>query len=203
MKKLSLLLLNIIFLSIVASGQTNLGVQTGVNISSIRTFYAGNRIRSSSAILSFHVRAYTDIFLDDKLSLQPGISLNGRGGKEGESFTTYTYQSLDVPVNLLYHVPWGNGSIYMGTGIFVGVNLSGRIKSEEGGSSDLDFGPILESSETEWKRIDYGINFLTGYKLSKGFLINAGYCLGMADIDPGRDWKRNTRLWSIGIGYEF
>lgn len=187
----------------ISNGQTKFGVQAGLNLSKLRTQHGGNTVDGHSSVTNFHLKGYADIFVTNNISVQPGLSLMGRGGKEADPITTYNYQSLDIPVNILYHIPLKGNSIFLGAGPFAGLNLSGKIKFNEGGSEDLEFGPILEASEDEWKRIDYGVNFLTGYKISKGFLLNLGYSIGLADIDPLPDWKRNSKIWSFGLGYEF
>lgn len=186
-----------------ANSQTNFGIQAGLNSSKIKTIHDGKTVDGNSTMTNFYLKGYANIFFNNNISLQPGIALISKGGREPSSFATYNYQSLDIPVNILYHVPLTNGSAYVGAGLFAGMNLSGKIKFDDGGSEDLEFGPILDSSEDEWKRIDYGINFLTGYRLSNGFLVNIGYSLGLSDIDPRQEWKRNSSVWSFGIGYEF
>ncbi|MDQ1149168.1 hypothetical protein [Sphingobacterium zeae] len=55
------------------------------------------------------------------------------------------------------------------------------------------------------QRFDAGLNLLGGYKLTNGFLINAGYGLGLTNIAKesfdGESVK--NRVFSVGVGYQF
>ncbi|WP_293888879.1 MULTISPECIES: hypothetical protein [unclassified Sphingobacterium] len=55
------------------------------------------------------------------------------------------------------------------------------------------------------QRFDAGLNLLGGYKLTNGFLINAGYGLGLTSMDKesfdGASIK--NYVFSVGVGYQF
>ncbi|WP_293882007.1 hypothetical protein [Sphingobacterium sp. UBA1498] len=55
------------------------------------------------------------------------------------------------------------------------------------------------------QHFDAGLNLLGGYKLTNGFLINAGYGLGLTNMAKesfdGASIK--NRVFSVGVGYQF
>ena len=119
--------------------------------------------------------------------------------------------SLEIPVNMVYYIPAGSGKVFLGVGPYLGFNLKG--KSERSHLFTYEGSISLTTSKFDLKFsgpdrtlnfIDTGVNFLTGYKLNIGLLINAGYGLGMSNLNPDLNSDSySNRLISVGIGYEF
>ncbi|MDR2285197.1 MAG: PorT family protein, partial [Sphingobacterium sp.] len=143
------------------------------------------------------------------------VSLQGKGSKAEETIgsisgkSTINVMSIEVPVNAVYYIPTGaSGSVFIGAGPYIGFNVSGKIKGEGslGGDNgvsikeDIKFG----SKEDQMKVIDAGANFMLGYKMSNGLLINAGYGLGLTNLSniSGSDNKLSNRVLSFGIGFQ-
>jgi hypothetical protein len=62
----------------------------------------------------------------------------------------------------------------------------------------------FSGNEKTQNLVDAGANFLLGYKLANGFLINAEYGLGITDLNP--DEKNNhfhNRTIRFGVGFQF
>jgi len=210
MKKILLSLGAAFLLAAGAHAQVSYGVKAGVNLPKLVAKASGNGVNASvetSAATSFYVSGYANIFAAPNFVIQPGLSVQGKGGKmeieEGENATTNII-SLDIPVNAVYYIPTGNtGSIFVGAGPYAGFHLSGKEKFM-GESEDISFG----SGEDEMKRVDFGLNFQLGYKLANGFLINGGYGLGLANLMnvesvAGVNTKLHNRVLSFGVGFEF
>ncbi|WP_294347757.1 hypothetical protein [uncultured Sphingobacterium sp.] len=55
------------------------------------------------------------------------------------------------------------------------------------------------------QRFDAGLNLLGGYKLTNGFLINAGYGLGLTNMAKKsvNGVSVKNRVFSVGVGYQF
>ncbi|ULT22709.1 hypothetical protein KUH03_25680 [Sphingobacterium sp. E70] len=54
------------------------------------------------------------------------------------------------------------------------------------------------------KAFDAGLNFLAGFKLTNGFLINGGYGLGLTNMLKDIDGVTSkNRVFSVGVGYQF
>jgi len=203
MKKL-LLSAAILFGSLGAFAQGGLGygLRAGVNIPKY-SFENG----SSESNTGFFVTGYLDAPISPNFSIQPGLSLQNKGGKwtEGENNSIELKQSimsLDIPVNAVAKFPTGaSGNFFIGAGPYVGFALSGKNKQNIGGvktEQDVEFG---SGDGDELKRTDFGVNFLAGYQLSNGFQINAGYGLGLTNLSPVSNLSTKNRVWSIGIGF--
>jgi len=202
MKKL-LLSAAILFGSLGAFAQGGLGygLRAGVNIPK---YSLDNESTESNT--GFFVTGYLDAPVSPNFSIQPGLSLQNKGGKwtpGSSSEIKESVMSLDIPVNAVAKFPTGSGNFFIGAGPYVGFALSGKRKGEIGEGDvkierDLNFG----SDDTDdLKRTDFGVNFLAGYQLTNGFQINAGYGLGLTNLAPAPGDKAKNRVWSIGIGF--
>ncbi|WP_286736829.1 MULTISPECIES: porin family protein [Sphingobacterium] len=179
-----------------AKAQTSYGIKAGLNFSKLKAS-EGNISETSNASTNFYVTGYADMPLANNFSIQPGVSLQGKGGKDVED-TKLNLMYIEVPVNFVYSIPTGDvGNVILGAGPYAGFGIHAKAKSgnvSESGSFG-DFGV---------KTFDAGLNILAGFKLSNGFLINGGYGLGLTNIakDSGESSIKN-RLFSVGIGYQF
>ncbi|GAA4185370.1 MULTISPECIES: porin family protein [Sphingobacterium] len=208
MKKL-LLSAAILFGSLGAFAQGGLGygLRAGVNIPKYSMENG-----SSESNTGFFVTGYLDAPVSPYFSIQPGLSLQNKGGKWSETNNNnsiavkQSIMSLDIPVNLVAKLPTGgSGNFFIGAGPYVGFALSGKNKFEGNlGDSglkteeDVKFG---SGDGDELKRTDFGVNFLAGYQLTNGFQINAGYGLGLTNLAPNSNFTTKNRVWSIGIGF--
>jgi len=201
MKKL-LLSAAILFGSLGAFAQGGLGygLRAGVNIPK---YSLSNESTQSNT--GFFVTGYLDAPVSPYFSIQPGLSLQNKGGKWTQaSEIKESVMSLDIPVNLVAKLPTGDsGNFFIGAGPYVGFGLSGKRKGELGEGNvkierDLNFG---SNENDDLKRTDFGINFLAGYQLTNGFQINAGYGLGLTNLAPASGDMAKNRIWSIGIGF--
>src|SRR5690606_28074707 len=150
-----------------------------------------------------------------QFSIQPGISLQGKGAKyEGtdadldvSGSVSTNLMSIEIPVNAVYYIPAGTGNAFLGSGPYVGFNVSGQNKVEGtwgdfagSGEGDIEFG----SGDGETKRGGAGANFMASYTMSNGLLINAGYGLGLTSLNnaSASDNKFSNRVLSFGIGFQ-
>ncbi len=210
MKKILLSLGVAVLLAAGAQAQVSYGVKAGVNLPKQLAKFSGggaNISTSSKTTTSFYVSGYASIPAAENFAIQPGLSLQGKGGKsevEGQKMTS-NILSLDIPVNAVYYIPTGNsGSVFLGAGPYLGFHLSAKDKID-GKSFDTSIG---SGDDDGLKLLDYGLNFQLGYKLNNGFLINGGYGLGLANLVndpglPGISIKGYNRIFSFGIGFEF
>lgn len=192
-----------------AQAQVSYGLRAGVNLGKI-----SNLGDNQSNNTSFNVTGYADLPVAPNFSIQPGLSLQGKGtkfdtGNETTGLTTTrNTMSLEIPVNAVYYIPTGySGSIFLGAGPYVGLNLSGKdkISARVGGNEgSVDRDINFSGDDKNMNRLDAGVNFLAGYRLSSGFLINAGYGLGLTNMIPNNsNTTAANRVWSFGVGYQF
>ncbi|WP_392471110.1 porin family protein [Sphingobacterium cellulitidis] len=204
--------LAIVALSIgAANAQTTYGLKAGMNFGKIANF------DSQKLKPSYFVTGFADIPLSGKFSIQPGISLQGKGTRiedeipifQQSSTTTnksdLNLMSIEIPVNAVYYVPVGNGDIFLSAGPYLGYNISGKIKNSSSNSNTTRSEDVSFSGDNKMmNRWDAGINFAVGYKLTNGLLIQAGYGLGLSNLNASENSKKfSTRTMNFGIGYQF
>lgn len=198
MKKLLLIVVMVVSGGMI-SAQTKYGIKLGYNAGSVSSNDA--EIKEDGKTLSgIGFGAFAEFSLGKKLSLQPQLNYNRKGlalAHAGHS-DKYQFDVLDIPVNVLYR---SNGGFFIGGGPNLGFNLSGGLRSEEDPTENFDF--KFGSNAGQIKRMDLGLNFLTGYELKNGLFISANYLAGLTNLSnvPGETWRNN--LLNISLGYSF
>lgn len=203
-------------------GQVDFGFKAGVNFPSTRVYEPDfimdgddivgldkdNLVKMKDKHLTtFYLKGYSSVKLHKKLALEPGITLEGRGGKLPESEYTASFLFIGVPVNFSYYIPVKkSGDIIVSAGGYYGVNVGGEYEFvsgyEDNGESILVKEKIPYGKGEEFRRDDYGLNFGLGYKFSKGFLINTEYTIGLRNHGSFPGEKVHSKGLSIGIGYQ-
>lgn len=215
MKKILLSLGVAVLFAAGAQAQTGFGFKAGLNFPSYSYGGSGDLSDTKSKV-NFHVTGYMDARLAPGLYIQPGLSLQGKGAKFAEvaiAGNTYDISQntmwLDVPVNFVGKFPVGGGNVFVGAGPYVGFGLSGKNKlnshNGDGDFSSTTLNKFKFGKDETLKRTDFGLNFLAGFKLGNGLLINANYGLGLTNIagrkSPSSDLK--NRGFAVGVGFEF
>lgn len=199
------------------------GIKGGVNFATLHASVEGfNLSANSNTLTSFNAGVFVD-FKFGNVSLQPALNLSGKGGKfNGASFSDNSDENVDVeveqgtgkinllylqlPVNIVYHVPVVIGDIYFGAGPYVARGLSGKVKitdpeTGQSESEDIKFGG---NDDNSFKAMEYGANAIAGIKLKTGLLFNINYDLGLSNITPTSEGgKLKTRVFGVSIGYAF
>lgn len=204
-----------LLLAAAAQAQTGFGLKAGVNFPSY-SYGSSDELSDTKSTVNFHVTGYLDARLAPGFYIQPGVSLQGKGAKFAEATimgTTYDVSQntmwLDVPVNFVGKFPAGAGNIFLGAGPYVGFGLSGKNKlNSQDGDGDFSSTTLNEFSfgkDETLKGTDFGINFLAGFKLGNGLLLNANYGLGLTNIAGAKNLSDEikNRGFSVGIGMEF
>ena len=193
------------------------GLKVGVNIPKYSYHVDDGENPETGTITNFHVTGYADLPLGTHLAVQPGLSLQGKGGKFSEvDVLGTTYESkqstmwIEVPVNLVAKLPLGIGgsNLFVGAGPYAAYGIAGqnKIENDDNGdevSRDVKFG---DSDGDDLKALDLGFNFIGGIQLGSGVNVSAGYGLGINDLRPNNgssDGKLTNRVWSFSLGYAF
>jgi hypothetical protein len=191
------------------------GLKAGVNLPKYVFSDDGDEVFDTKTTTNFHVTGYLDAPVGSYFAVQPGISLQGKGGKIESSamgINSKTEQNtmwIEVPVNLVGKVPLGIGgsNVFLGAGPYLGFGISGETKSTVANvttETDVNFG---KDDDDDLKGTDFGVNFIGGVQLNNGFNIGAGYGLGLTDLRPGSEnadeGKFTNRVWSFSVGYSF
>lgn len=208
MKKLLFLFVGL-FMGTAAMAQSGLGfgLKAGVNFPKYN-FSGSNSNYETNSSTNFHVTGFLDAPLGRNFSVQPGISLQGKGAElVNSSFGTVTQNTmwLEVPVNLVAKVPMGySGNFFLGAGPYVGFGLSGKNKYDsDWGSTETEF---EFGKDGDLKSTDFGVNFIAGFHLRQGLMIHAGYGLGLTDIRASNNEyfpedRLTNRVWTVGLGF--
>ncbi|SEN98110.1 Outer membrane protein beta-barrel domain-containing protein [bacterium A37T11] len=182
------------------------GVKAGVNFPKY-SFGSGDNSAETKAATNFFVTAYLDApIFTDYLYIQPGVSYQGKGAKfidteEGEYKQNTSW--IEVPINVVFKVPTGTaGHFFVGAGPYIGFGISGKNKLSDKNGNSSEIGDFKFGKDKSLKSTDFGFNFLAGYQLTSGLIINGGYGLGITDLAPeSRGVKQTNRVWSIGLGF--
>lgn len=209
MKKMMILLVGVFFATgVCAQSPLGFGLKAGVNFP--KYHYAGdNSSYETNTTTNFHVTAFLDAPLGGRfLSLQPGVSLQGKGAELRNNLLGTLKQNtmwVEIPVNLVAKIPMPyTGNFFIGAGPYVGFGISGENKydSDWGSAEDeFDFG-----SDGTLKSTDFGLNIIAGFQLNQGLMIHGGYGMGLSDIrgsnsDYFPDNRLTNRVWTVGIGF--
>jgi len=158
------------------------------------------RIGGNSRMHDYVLGATIGILLDVPMqkigSFQPGIDYIGKNSKDtytdnnGQTIHTKTTLSyLEVPMNVLFRIPQGNGKVTVGGGIATAVAVSGKEDKTIGNSSTnskLEFGDLASD---DYVRYDFGLNVLAGYEFQNGFFATLNYNWGINRLFVGGDPK--------------
>lgn len=204
------------------------GLRGGVNISTVAA--SGSDVTEEdkdaiNSITSYQIGGYASIPVSKTFSVQPGLTLSGKGFNLKFSETevdpefgipvtttvevTENLMYLEIPVNAVFNF---NG-FYIGAGPYLAYGISGKdkvsMRATGGGvtlstedESDVKFG----SGEDEVKPLDYGLNALAGYQLKNGLNFGLNYGLGLgknANTTNGDNSNFSNRVFSVLVGFSF
>lgn len=190
------------------SGGMHYGLKAGVNLPKYH-FSSGGGTSETNTTTNFHVTGYMDAPIGAGVSIQPGISLQGKGGETSSSTTTVKQNTLwiEIPVNLVAKIPVGQAvGLFLGAGPYGAFGISGQNKTtvvNTTSTRDITFG---NSSSDDLKGTDFGVNLLGGIQMTNGFNIGAGYGIGLTDLRPNpssSNGKTTNRVLSFSIGVAF
>jgi len=228
MKKL-MLFVAIVCIAFAASAQEN-PVKFGFKVGATFSKFAFSEPVSNDLKrnLLFYAGFTADIPVGGLVSVQTGLTANGKGFKFEQSSTVViddydnsiqipangTLKTLmlyaEVPLNLMVNLPVGSNKIFLGAGPYLGVAFYGQerykiVYTQDGSthsdsdSDDLDFG-----KNGDYRRIDAGLNFLAGFQLRSGVNVHGGFGLGLSPVNWNSGGvKAKNSVLSVGIGVPF
>jgi len=158
---------------------------------------------TNSSLTSYYGGVFVSVPIVKGFSIQPGATLIGKGGsvKFNDVSTEYKPLYLEVPVNVVGALQAGPGKVIIGAGPYASWGISGKVKIGDEEAKNIEFG----TGKTGLKSFDWGINFLAGYQLDMGLGINAGYSIGMNNIQSNDTVSEtfNRGVWSLGLVLAF
>ena len=196
MKKIVTILMAVI-LTNSAIAQVSFGLKAGFN--SATTKSSDEEITADGkALTGLNLGAIVDVKVSNTISFQSGLNYGTKGvavSHEGHA-DKYKFSALDIPLNLVFNSKSG---FFVGSGLNLGYNLSGKLDAEDDPAENYSF---TFGSGKNFTRADLGLNILAGYKTKSGMFISGNSLMGLTDIKPGAEtWK--NKLFSISLGYMF
>lgn len=181
MKKISLFLCALCFVSISFAQNSKFGIKAGVNISSIDWDVSGvsfdNRI-------GFHVGLLDHIHLSPQWALQPEIMYSTEGVKQSVSSGEYTWKTDYINIPVMVQYMFDNG-FRLEAGPQLGLMVS---------SDDND--DIFKSTNVG---VGFGLNYLS----HSGLGVGGRYVLGVSKINESIAPDAKSRNIQLGIFYMF
>jgi len=150
---------------------------------------------------------------NSKISFQPVLQYMQKGKLQTEMIGTYQDQVsyelryAEVLLNFIYNTNGAAGGFFIGLGPSVSLDLPGRIvtKTEDGTKTpvNLSFG---NKATDNFRGMDFGANFVLGYRLKGGFFVSANSTLGMRNLIPNESSAKgeikNTNF-GVNLGWLF
>ena len=186
----------------------SIGIKGGLNFATFASSDGGTSMTSNS-ITTFNAGVFVDLKFGN-ISLQPALNYTGKGGSYSETLVTPggsgvtevekdNLYYLQLPVNLVFHIPVIVGNIYFGAGPYIAQGLSGTAK-EGSDSQKITFG----SASGDVRAQQFGADAIIGFKMAGGFLINANYDLGLSnDVNAVDGGSSKSHVFGVSVGYVF
>lgn len=199
MKKSYLLTLLMIGTATGLLAQNRLGIKAGLNLASEYMRMDDQSATTKIAPL-FHLSAYYDIGVSQRFSIQPGLSLEGKGGVSevnGESLTD-KLMYLELPINFIAWTPTKSGEFFFGGGPYFAYGINAKVTSGRN-ALHLEWGNEID----QLRPFDAGLGLIVGYRFNGGITTRISSSAGMVNISNQSGVKYLNRVTAIGIGYEF
>jgi hypothetical protein len=230
MKKIFLLVGLSLGLNQLFAQKVNWGVKAGLNSS---TIVHPKQSQSATGVSNFidhritgyHVGIFSDIAFKN-FSVQPALIYTTKGGNYesnnilysmsgiSQGYTTgkTTLNYLELPVNVLYNIPFSKGKFFIGGGPYAAIGLSGKydrtsqVTSNNGGgqitSSSASQGSIVfGSNSNDYRLLDMGIGLLGGVSFKNGLLFSINYSTGLSNITRSTTVTTKNNLFGFSVGY--
>lgn len=120
-----------------------------------------------------------DIAVTNSFVIQPQLNYVSKGGKSDYLNSSLNLDYVEMPVNFYYRQKPAKG-FFIGGGPYMGMAFSGKIKSDQG-DYEVKLG---DEYSDDYRRMDFGLNFVLGYLLPNGIQVALNYSAGLATISP-------------------
>ena len=190
MKQLWLIILLLYFSGIGAHAQTRFGVKAGATASKYNADEIN--ITNGSGVdvgvadykfgYGFRIGGVMEYALNRSFTVQPGLLFSllqaSIGAENLDENVRHQSFYLQLPVNAKYKYNFANGdNLHFLAGPYIGYGLFGRVYAD-GEDQDYD---IFDKGYDE--RFDAGLNFGLGYEIAKKYSLNAGFQLGLKEMN--------------------
>ncbi|MEO6489853.1 MAG: porin family protein [Ferruginibacter sp.] len=229
-------------------GQVSFGIQAGANFAMGKfeyddAYFIGTTNNSQKNTMHVGLLAglVAEIPIGSQLAFRPELNFIQHGTKFTANYTDFpdvitenrklTLNYIQLPLDVVYKMPVGTGTVFFGLGPVLEFGLSGKDKysvknafdptdpfTNLDGTKDVKFDDNKSDGQTDpnyykkehYKRFDIGANVLAGYKLDMGVFMKVGYSHGFMNLDPNdknasafdRSTYKNSGI-NVSVGYMF
>lgn len=192
MKKILLLLaVSVLCLQLTAISQkTRAALMGGVTLATMSGELGGNENGYEKKVgYTLGVMTETPIHTS-RFSFSPGLHYVQKGTLQRPPVGTlitkayYALRYVELNANFTYRAPGVKGNFFAGAGpslAFKVPSKKGTMIDKDKTETDVNFGNTIDK---DIRGVDYGVNFLLGYRLVAGFFITANYNMGLRDLRP-------------------
>lgn len=209
MKNLILIVVFSIVTNFIANAQSpRIGFTAGATFANLKA-KADGESESAKSKVGLTAGILIDVPLSKNFSFQPALNFVQKGTQDEETFMgvtdkyKMTINAIELPLNLLYNASSNTGNFFIGAGPSLAFNISGKVKYDDGTDSyseDIKFGN--NEDEDDFKAMDFGANFLTGYRFPNGLQISGHYNVGLSNlfIEGSSDYSLKSSYFGVKIG---
>ena len=205
MKSIIYLVSALLMVHTAKSQKNHFGVTVGTTVSSYKVKL--DEVSATSKMkMGLTLGLNSKFPLGRSLSFQPALHYVQKGGKVNEDGVKdkLTTNFIEIPLNFAFNIHSQTGKFFIGAGPSFSLGLWGEEEWEADGVSesvDIKFG-----KDKDFKSIETGINFITGYSSKSGIIITVNYNAGISNpvhSFSGFNEKFRNRYFGIRIGYLF
>lgn len=182
----------------IAQERVSFGILGGVNFQNLNGELPSGDKLENDMLMGYHVGVNVQIPIASQFYFQPGLMYSIKGAKDtyaalGSEFTDeIKINYLEVPLNLVYKAPLGNGFFMLGFGPYVAYGISGK-QVVEGNSLSFERG-------VDYNEIDAGANIFAGFEMASGLFLQLDTQLGMLNIFPDDNANDQSTAKNTGFG---
>jgi PKD repeat protein len=188
-------------------GGVKLAVIGGLNFSDM-LIDEGELNPETQMLTGFHVGPAAEFPITEWVSFETGLLLSTKGAVYktalvGVNKSEFNLLYLDIPLTAKATYDFGGAAVYGTVGPYVGVGLSGKMKSQIVGSAELIDNEKDVTWDSDLKRLDYGLTIGAGMEVN-AIRIGISYELGLANISAFPQMEDHFiyhRVLRISAGY--
>ncbi|MES2619041.1 MAG: porin family protein [Bacteroidota bacterium] len=200
-------------------GKTSFAIVGGVNFQNFNGKDANGNKLENKLMVGYHAGFNVMIPIAPEFYFQTGLLYSLKGAKNvTDSYTNnYKLSYLEMPLNLVYKAPLGNGFVMLGFGPYLAYCIKGKTKTEwksgETVDSDIEFKNTIAATDgvnpPYFKAFDAGANIFAGYELANGIYLQLNSQLGLVKINskdmhfPNEKTSVKNTGFGLSLGYRF
>jgi len=205
MKQFSITILFMTLTMVLNAQDFHFGVTVGPTYGIMKANY--DEDDSGEYVLGFHIGAFAELPLADKISLRPELKYQTSGVKHKPYEMTFGARTkssyIMLPIMAEYAL---TEKLKVGLGPYFAVMLSLKDKALPNDEVDYDYDNNIFDYVDEsmhFKKLDLGIGAGLSYQIVPKIGVNIRYSLGLSNTlkDAYDDSKIHNRFFSLGVSY--